>query len=488
MTQDIVIGIDSSTQSTKAIAWDMQGRDLAEGRAPIAMSNPGPGLLEQDPSDWWQSCCTALQELTTQIDTSRIAGVAIANQRETVGLFDQDCQPSHPAILWLDERAAEQVVSFAAEIGPERIHQITGRPPDLTPVVYTLAWLRDSQPDIWAGTAQFLDVHGYLSRQLTGRAIASTTSIDAFGVFDIEALELSQPILEALGLTPSHFAPIRKPGAHIGDVTAQAAAQTGLPKGTPLFVGGGDGQCAGLGVNAMAPGAVYLNLGTAIITGAAASEKLISPGWRTITSQTGEGFFMESCLRAGTFLIDWLVRDIGGHETSAASFRALEEQASALPVGAGGVTVSPYLSGCMDPHWDISARASFHGLGAEHSFAHLFRATLEAVTLQSSRFVKAIEAEGRAPDRLIAVGGGSSNALWTKMLADATGLPLIACLSREASSLGAGISAAVGAGLFDSFTQAAEAMVQFGKQTTPDPTQEDAWAELSARQFDTYRP
>ncbi|MBM7068689.1 FGGY-family carbohydrate kinase [Actibacterium sp. 188UL27-1] len=488
MTKDIVIGIDSSTQSTKAIAWDMTGCDLAEGRAPIPLSQPGPGRFEQDPQDWWTSCCTALNALMTQIDPNRVAGLAIANQRETLGLFDTRGDASHPAVLWLDERCVEEVTTFAAEIGADLMHQITGRPPDLTPAVYTMAWFRNALPQTWAETAQFLDVHGFLTQQLTGKAIASTTSIDAYGVFDIARLELSDPILGALGLTPDNFAPIQKPGTYVGDTTRHAADQTSVPAGTPIFVGGGDGQCAGLGVNATAPGAVYLNLGTAVITGASASQKLIRPAWRTITSQTGEGFFMESCLRAGTFLIDWLVRNIGGKETTPQTFATLQSVAQAIPVGSSGVTVSPYLSGCMDPYWNPSARASFHGFGAEHSFAHLYRATLEAVTLQSARFVHAVAADGLAPDRLIAVGGGSSNALWTQMLTDATGLPLVQCLSREASSLGAGISAAVGAGLFDSFDAATRAMVQFGDRIDPDPTTAAAWSDLSARQERTYRP
>ena len=90
MNPDLVIGIDSSTSATKAIAWDRNGRAIAEGRAPIPMSNPEPGFFEQDPNDWWRSTAQALKDLTAKVDPTRIAAVGISNQRETFGIFAED--------------------------------------------------------------------------------------------------------------------------------------------------------------------------------------------------------------------------------------------------------------------------------------------------------------------------------------------------------------------------------------------------------------
>ena len=84
---DLVVGIDSSTQSTKAIAWDRDGRAVAEGRAPIPLANPALFCFEQDPEDWWTACCTSLKDLLTQVDAARIASLAISNQRETVAFL-----------------------------------------------------------------------------------------------------------------------------------------------------------------------------------------------------------------------------------------------------------------------------------------------------------------------------------------------------------------------------------------------------------------
>lgn len=489
MAADLVIGLDSSTQSTKAIAWDRTGCLVAESRADIPLSTPGPGLAEQAPADWWASTCTALQDLTTNVDPKSYAALAISNQRETVGFFDAEGNAAHPAITWLDDRVTEEIPLLTNEFGADRLHKITGRPPfDVSVAVHRISWMRRHKPDVWANINRFMDVHGFLTGKLTGTSTASTTSIDAFTVFDIAKMQLSRSILDHLGLDETKFAKIKRPGEVAGAITPDAAIQTGLPDGLPIIIAGGDGECAGLGVNAIQPGAVYLNLGTAIIAGIYSSDPWISQYWRTVTSPTGYGYFLEGCQRAGTFLIDWIVERIGGRPLTTETFAELERLASTLPIGSEGVTMSPYLLGCMDPHWDAGARASFHNMGADHGLEHMFRAALEATTLQIARFIQAATSEGFAPERIIAVGGGATNTLWVGMIADATGLPVQQCLSPEASSLGAAITAAKGIGWYDSFEEAAGAMVQFGPKIEAKAESFASWQMLSEQQLATYTP
>ena len=130
MNQNLVIGIDSSTSATKAIAWDREGRAVAEGRAPIPMSNPEPGFFEQDPADWWRSTAQALKDVTAKIDPARVAAVGISNQRETFGIFAEDGTALRPGMVWLDDRARAQQKSFGERFGAERVHAISGKPLD----------------------------------------------------------------------------------------------------------------------------------------------------------------------------------------------------------------------------------------------------------------------------------------------------------------------------------------------------------------------
>ncbi len=486
MDDKVVIGLDSSTQSTKAIAWNSNGEALGEGRAPIAMQQPRPGYYEQDTNDWWRSACGALRDLCQQVDPARIAGIAISNQRETVGFLDPAGQPVRPAIVWLDERASDRIAPLNAAFPDAGLHRITGKPADVTPTVYRLDWLRENQPDVLQDSAAIVDVHGYLTGRLTGVMTAGWTSADPFGAFDINTLQWSRPILDHLGLSVAQFPATARPGTDLGTVTEDAARATGLPAGTPVYCAGGDGQCAGLGVNAIQKGRVYLNLGTAIVIGINSPVPALNHNWRTLISPTGEGYFLEGVLRGGAFFVDWFVRNFVSETLTRDVFDRLEQGAGEIALGSEGLTVCPYLSGCMNPHWNPDARAGFIGLGAHHTKFHLYRAVLESLTSEVARCVGAMRHAGHHTSEIVAVGGGANSALWSRMVADACGLPLIKSCTIEASSLGAGISAAVGAGWFDGFASAAAAMVRDGQAVLPDRNMKPGWDALSTRQEASY--
>ena len=188
MRRDLVIGIDSSTTATKAIAWDRTGAPVAEGRAAIPLAQPRPRYFEQDPEDWWRSTSQALREITTKVEPARIAGMAISNQRETFGLFDEHGGAIRPAIVWLDERAMDQMRGFGASFGAEKIHAISGKPVDITPCLYRMVWLRENEPHLLDRVAYIAEVHGYLCFRLTRHWTTSTASADPLGVLDMESL------------------------------------------------------------------------------------------------------------------------------------------------------------------------------------------------------------------------------------------------------------------------------------------------------------
>lgn len=484
-TGPLLIGLDSSTQSTKALACDVGGNVVAEGRAAVPLVSLRPGQAEQDVEDWWSAAAEALRQLSAQIDVSRVVGLAISNQRETVAFLDAGGQAIHPALVWLDERGGPEIPIVAQELGRDALHEVTGKAPDLTPVLYRLAAMRRHRPDVLDRSAWILDVQGFLVWRLTGAPATSWTSADPFGLFDIREMQWSPPILDYLGISPVALATASRPGTRLGQIHDAAAAATGLAVGTPVFAAGGDGQCAGLGVDAVRPGRVYLNLGTAVITGLWTADCAISRHWRTMTSPTGEGYFLESCQRAGAFLINWFVDNFAGGRDPAI-FERLEAAATALPVGAEGLVMCPYLTGCMDPHWDPDARAAFVGLSGHHTLGHMYRALLEAITLESARAIEAMGAAGMHSREIVAIGGGAKSALLRRLYADATGLPVMAGRTIDASAVGAAMTAGVGAGLFASFAEAARAMSSLEPATLPDRRELPKYRELSELQGEVY--
>ncbi|GGE17480.1 xylulokinase [Aureimonas endophytica] len=481
-----VVGVDSSTQSAKAVVFDRAGRTIAEGRAPIALASPQPGRAEQDPEDWWRANLAALRQATAASDPGRIEAVAISNQRETVAFLDEAGAATHPAIVWLDERAMGTYESFADRLGRDWLARTTGKPIDLIPVAYRLDWLRRHQPEVLDGAARIVDVHAFLTGRLTGRSAATWSSADPFGIFDIHRMDWSDPILEAVGLPRGKLPELVRPGTKVGTITPEAAEATGLPAGIPVFAGGGDGQCAGLGTNAFEPGTVFVNLGTATITGVYSPEPLVGRHWRTMTGPTGEGYFLEAIQKAGAFFVNWVVDTFAGGREDPAVFDRLEREAAALPIGAEGLTMTPHILGVMNPNWDPSARAALVGLSSSHTRAHLYRAALEAITAEIARGVTAMAAEGLAMERMRIIGGGARSTLWLGMIADATGLTVEKSTTVEASALGAGIVAAVGAGWYETHGAAARAMTRVEGRVDPRPDHAEAWARQCARQGSVY--
>jgi xylulokinase len=249
-------------------------------------------------------------------------------------------------------------------------------------------------------------------------------------------------------------------------VNTEAAEQTGLMPGTLVVAGGGDGQAAGLGVNALNSSRAYLNLGTAVVSGTYSKQYRTGTAWRTMSSCSGEGYYYETSLRAGTFLIEWFVRQVCRvPEEDKTIYRQLEAEASSVPIGSSGLLVIPYWGAVMTPYWDTQARGCWLGFTGSHRIGHMYRSLLEGIALEQALVTGMIEEQTKEPIKeFIAIGGGASSDLWRQIIADVCGKTVLCSETVEASSLGAAICAATGIGWYPGPENAAEAMA--GKITS----------------------
>lgn len=482
MSKDLVIGIDSSTTATKAIAWSGDGRFVAEGRRSIELNNPAPLHYEQEARDWWTSLCSALQELGKQVDLSRTAAIAVANQRETWVPVDADGEPLRPAMVWMDERGRPDVDLLEARLGRERLLEITGKTPGPLPCLYSIHWMKREEPALYKQVARFLDVHGYLTWCLTGDYRTSWASADPTALLDIETKRYASEILTALEIDESFLAEPCRPGSVLGEVRRAAAKATGLPVGTPVVAGGGDGQAAGLGIGMLKPGRAYLNLGTASVSGVYGEAYATDPAFRTMSSLDGKGYIFELCLITGTFLTNWLVEQVfeENPEKTPLVYQELEAEAASLSIGADGLMLMPYWGGVMTPFWDADARGLMIGLSSEHGRGHFYRAMMEGIALDEAMGLEGIErVTGEKVRELLTIGGGSKSDLWCRIVANATGKPVKRLATAEATSLGAGIAAAIGANWFEDAASAAAAMAgRVEDVIEPTPTATARYAEL----------
>ncbi|WP_200834237.1 xylulokinase [Amycolatopsis alkalitolerans] len=442
----VIIGIDCSTTGSKAVAFAEDGTGVAEARCPYGRSSPAPGWQEQNPDDWWTATHRALADLGAQLAARGAKPVAlgITHQRETFACLDGSGAPLRPAIMWLDTRAGEQI----ARLGTPAVHEISGKPPSTTPSLYKLAWLAEHEPEALRRAATVIDVHGYLVLRLTGVRATSWACADPLTLIDMTTFDWSPRLLELAGLSAEQLPQLVAPGTVVGELSATAAAETGLPAGLPVVAGAGDGQCAGLGANVVSAGRAYLNLGTGLTLGAHHDSYVWSHAFRTLSSPIPGAYTVEALLSSGALSIAWFRDALSGLDPARGPREPrMEALAAQVPAGARGVLYLPYLTSAESPHWDSSARACFLGLSDQHGPAEMYRAVLEGLAYEEKLTLELMEqASGRRIDRIVAMGGSSRSAMFTQLLADTLERPVDVCAETETTALGAAILAAAAVG------------------------------------------
>jgi xylulokinase len=483
-----VIGIDSSTTATKAVVWDHDGRAMAEGRGEFALALPRPGWHEQDAEDWWRSCGTAVRQVLESVDGSDIEAICLTHQRETFVCVDEQGRPVRPAIVWMDVRATDQV----AALGSEEIHRLTGKPPDTTPALYKLLWLREHEPETLERTRWMVDVHAFLVHRLTGAWRTTTACADPLGLIDMQRGDWSDDLLGRVGLSRERVPALVAPGEMIGEVSPAAAEQLGLAAGLPVVGGAGDGQAAGLGANATQPGHAYVNLGTAVVAGTMTERYAWHRAFRTLTGAVPGTYLLETLLQGGTYTVNWFLERIAVLDAPSLGLGLrdvdlLETAAARLGPGAEGLLLVPYLASAQTPYWDPAARGILFGLAGHHGRQHIFRAIMEGIAFEQRLAFEGMEPQlDQAIDLLLMTGGGSRSALWRQIVADVTGKTVVACREAETTSLGAGMQAAAVAGWYGSVREAAEAMSGVGARHTPDASAAARYDELFAVYREIY--
>ena len=242
------------------------------------------------------------------MDAGSIRALSITHQRESFVCTDEDGRPLRQAILWLDARSYDEV----GRHGSDRLHEITGKPPSMTPALYKLFWLRTNEPELLDRMARVLGVHASLVHRLTGEWSTSWACADPLGLLDMRSFDWSEEVLEEVGLERGQLAELSPPGAVVGELEEGVAREVGLPPGLPIVGGAGDGQAAGLGANITAAGRAYLNLGTALVSGTYSEDYAWGREFSTLSGPIPGTYVPEILLRGGTYTIDWFVENFGG--------------------------------------------------------------------------------------------------------------------------------------------------------------------------------
>lgn len=494
LKRDLVIGLDCSTTGVKAVVWDARGNEVSAGRAALPVLKPRPSWHEQPANAWWESTVLALRQASGKIDPQRLAAICIAPQRETFVLTDHEGVPLHDALLWMDERCREMLPEIERGYGKDRVHDESGKPLSANLTLGKLLWLSRNRPALNRADTVVCDVHAFLARRLAGKFVTSWGVADPGGLFNMRSRCWNADLIQFTGFAASQFPELAEPGTIVGQVLGKPAQECGLPAGIPLVAGLGDGQAAGLGVGVSQSGEVYLNLGTAVVSGTYSKNYLVERAFRTMIGGMPGSYILETVLLGGTYTINWFVEQFSGMDPSGTAQsrpeELLESEASQVPPGAFGLTLVPYWNSAMNPYWDASASGIMVGWRGIHGRAHFYRAILEGIGFELRLHLQGVEAALGIPvEKLIAVGGGARSKLWKQIIADITRRPVYTAEVAEATALGAGILAAAGVGLHADVASAVQAMTHRSAESfTPDPAHADFYSRLYEKVYRNLYP
>jgi xylulokinase len=465
-----VLGIDASTTATKAVLVDEAGAVAGIGSTEYGFEVPRPGWSEQDPGLWSQGATDAIRSVLASagVHGDDVAAIGLTGQMHGLVLLDAGNRVLRPAILWNDQRTGAACDAIRAAVGTERLLQITGNDAVNGLTAPKLVWVRDEEPDVWAQVAHVLLPKDYVRLALTGQHALDKADGAGTLLFDLAARDWSPEVLDALGIPPEWLPPTFEGPAVTGEISAEAAAATGLRAGTPVIAGGGDQAANAVGVGAIAPGTVALSLGTSGVIFAATTEPLFDPAGRVHAfchALPGRWHLMSVMLSAAGSL-RWL-RDAIAPDVP---FPELVEPAADIPAGSGGLWFLPYLSGERSPHPDPDARGAFVGLTLAHDRRHMVRSVLEGVAYGLRDGLDLMVAAGMPrPSQVHASGGGLASPTWRQILADVLEAEISTVGTTEGAAYGAALLAAPAAGWFQTVDEAVASFVHTAPAASPGP-------------------
>ena len=486
------IGCDVGSQSLKGVLLDPEGRAFAQASAAYDVDYPHPAWAQQDPATWRAALATVIRGLLgdARIPATEIATLGLASQVDGLVAVDAEGEALHPAIIWLDRRAADQSQAMRTRLDPDRIRQITGLNLDASHVAPKILWLRDRHPDLFERAAGLLLPGSALVAWLTGERVVDHANASSTLLYDVTTRAWSAEMLAATDLDADRLGEIRAAADVVGPLRPAAAEALGLTTSTRVIVGTGDEHGATLGAGGIVPGIVVDITGTAEPVCVAATTPVVDETGLVETHGHADPrvWLVENPGFVSGGSVTWFRGALGG---GAAADLDTEAAASTGP-GSDGVTFLPTLSGATAPRWNDEARGVFAGLSLNHGRAHLYRALLEGCTFALRDIVDRLDSMGLAGDEMRVVGGGARSPLWLQMKADVTGRTVRTLATDEATAMGAAMLAAVDAGIVRDLDEAVERCVQMDARAyDPDQTTARAYADAYGRYrrlFDAVEP
>jgi gluconokinase len=460
--QQIVIGLDIGTTSTKAVAFGPRGQIRGTHSIHYPLIQPHPSWAEQDPEQILLAVvdCVRHVMLKSQALPKDLIAIGMSTAMHSLIVLDGNAQPLTRSIIWADNRSVEQSQRILKDYSGHDIYRRTGTPIHPMSPLAKILWMKEEDVNTFNRAAKFVSIKEFVLHRLFNCFVVDYSIASATGMFNLEQLDWDSQVLELLGIDKEQL-PQPVPTTHIlSQMDPDMAIRMGIHPDTPFVIGASDGVLANLGVGAIGPGETAVTIGTSgairtVIDSPRTDEKA-----RTFCyALTDKHWVIGGPTNNGGIMLRWLRDEFAAPEIEVAKrlgkdpYELMIEYAEKVPAGSEGLLFLPFLSGERAPYWNANARGTFFGISLHHKREHFIRAVLEGVVMGVFSVGVALrDLAGKASD-IRASGGFARSPVWRQILSDIMGREVLVPESHEASALGAATLALYAVGAIDRLEQ-----------------------------------
>ena len=474
------IDIDLGTSAVKLLLVDGAGAVVNTVSKEYPLYFTHPGWSEQSPADWWDAVKTGLSDLLRGFDASLVAGIGCGGQMHGLVALDENDEVIRPAILWNDGRTQMQTDKLNNEIGRETLSAYTANIAFAGFTAPMLLWMRESEPENFRRIRKIMLPKDYVNYKFTG--VHSCDYSDASGMLllDVKHKRWSEEMLDICGITEDVMPCLYESSAVTGTLLPAVAAAFGLPESAVVVAGAGDNAAAAVGTGAVKDGDCNISVGTSGTVFIAADSFGVDPNnaLHSFAHASG-GYHLMGCMLSAAACNKWFCEEI----LRTNDFAAEQAEISENKLGRNDVFFLPYLMGERSPINDAAARALFFGMRMDTSRADLTQAVLEGVAFALRDSVEVARSIGVKVSSSRLCGGGAKSPLWRRIIANVLNISLQIPAAEEGPGYGGAMLAMVGAGLYPSVSDCADALVQYKETVSPEPT----LAALYEERYQTFR-
>jgi xylulokinase len=485
-----LLGIDIGTSGTKTLICDDRGKVIATAMAEHPISAPKPNWSEQNPQDWWTAACKATKAVLrkAKIKATEISGIGLSGQMHGSVFLGDSSRPLRPALLWNDQRTAEQCAQIeSAAGGREKLIDLVANPALTGFTAPKILWVREHEPRVYEKTRHILLPKDYVRFCMTGDYATEVSDASGTLLLDVVNRTWSDKLLGLLAIDKALLPALHESPDITGVLNAHGANSLGLRAGIPVVGGGGDQAAGAVGNGIVTSGIVSATLGTSGVVFAHADVPTRDPRGRvhTMCHAVPGMWCVFGCMLSAGGSFQWFRNQLGHDEVSAARRRKVDPyelliaEAEKAEPGSEGLFFLPYLTGERCPHPDPAARGGWIGITARTRRREMIRSLLEGITFGMRDAMEILKGMNIPIQQIRASGGGARSDFWRHLQADIYNAPVVLTNAIEGPAYGAALLAGVGTGAFASVEEACGVSIKQQLKIAPN-------RKLAARYAQSY--